>query len=157
VTEDAASPRARADGAGQAPAAGADQPGPTAGEEGRHRSTSYGCLPILTGFLLLLVVAHRRDVWGYIWQGVFFVVVGISAYLTLSPRELAAARRADPGRTWWGHLLQMGVGLVVLPLLGWVLVVPVRWDPGFLVPVVPWVLLVAVAYAATAIRQRRPS
>ena len=143
-------------GEGQVSAAApAEVPAPILGDDRPSRSVDYGCLPILNSFLLLLVATHRDDGWGYLWQGVFLLIVAYSAYSMLSQKGFAAARRWDPERTWTAHLLQMGVGLVLLPLLGWVLVVFVGWDPGFLVPAVPWALLLLVAYAASAFGRRR--
>lgn len=140
-------------GPGSVPAP-AEVSAPILGDGRPSRSVDYGCLPLLTSFLLLLVATHRDDGWGYLWQGVFLLIVAYSAYSTLSPKEFAAARRWDPERTWTAHLLQVGVGLVLLPLLGWVLVVFVGWDPGFLVPAVPWALLLVVAYCSSAFRRR---
>jgi cbb3-type cytochrome oxidase subunit 3 len=134
----------------------AEAPAPPSGIGTAPRYADLGCLPVVPSFLLLLVVTHRDDFWGILWQVVFFALVAIATWAALRPSEFDAASRWDPELTLRGHRIRIGVGFVVLPLLGWVLAVPLRWDPGFLVPALPWALMLAYAYVASAFpRQRR--
>jgi hypothetical protein len=128
----------------------ADAPVPPAGLDIPPRTAELGCLPIVPSVLLLLVVSHRDDFWGILWQVVFFALIAVSTWAALSPSEIAGARRWDPSLTPRAHRLRIGVGFVVLPLVGWVLAVPLRWDPGCVVPALPWVLMLAYAYVASA-------
>jgi len=118
-------------------------------------SAELGCLPIVPSVLLLLVVTHRDDFWGILWQVVFFALIAVATWAALRPSEIASARRWDPELTPRAHRLRIGVGFVVLPLVGWVLAVPLRWDPGCVVPALPWVLILAYAYVASALRRPR--
>jgi hypothetical protein len=119
------------------------------------RSWELGCLPLAPSILLLLAATHRDDVWGTVWQAVFFAVVGLAAWSALSPREFAKAAAGDPGLSRREHILRYGAGFVLFPLVGWGLVVPLAWTPGFVVPAVPWAVVYAVAYAAAARRRTK--
>lgn len=132
------------------PEPAADAPASPRVDDPPARSADLGCLPIVPSVLLLLVVTHRGDFWGTLWQVVFFSLVAVAAWSALSPSEFARASRGDPEMTRRDHILTMGVGFVVLPLLGWVVAVPLRWDPGFLIPALPWAVLLAYGYIAAA-------
>lgn len=135
------------------PAAEALAPPP--GEDRPARSTEFGCLPIAPSVLLLLVVAHRGDFWGTLWQVVFFSLVALASWSALSPTEFARANRSDPALTRRAHVVTMGVGFVALPLLGWVVAVPLRWAPGFLIPALPWAVALAYAYVAPILQRSK--
>lgn len=140
-------------GAPSEPTATADTTVPLPGDH-PTRSLDAGCLPLLNSFLLFLVAGHRHDGWGYLWQALFFALAAFAAWSALVPSEYAKASRSDPGLSRRAHVLRTGVPFVVLPLIGWGLVVPVGWDPGFLLPALPWLLAAAYAYVASAFSRK---
>jgi len=106
-----------------------------------HRSPNLG-FPILMCFLLFLTAGHRHDGWGYLWQGLYLVVMAVAAYSTLSPKEYELERGRNPARTRGGHIVVMAVPYVLFPAAGWAMVVVAGWNAGALVPALPWVPLV---------------
>ena len=110
------------------------------------RSPNWG-LPIVYGLLLIAVATHRGSVWGTVWQVVYLAIVALGAYSTFAPSELAGEQRRHPGTTRASHYVTFGVPYVLLPLVGWILVGPMRLPIGILAPIAPWIGLAVIGLA----------
>lgn len=72
-----------------------------------------------------------------------FVAVGVHSLV--SPKEFAQEQKRRPGTTRMDHLMNTGVPYVFFPVLAWVLVFPVGWNGGVLIPALPWALMILFA------------
>lgn len=124
----------------------ATEPSTTVSSEPRVRSSSpnWG-MPVVYCLLLYGADSHRTNFWGYLWQGLYFALLAVASYSTFSPKELAAEQVRRPGTTRLNQYVTLGVPYVLFPAAGWILVEPVGWSPGVLVPALPWALLLLAA------------
>ena len=102
-------------------------------------------MPIAYCLLLAGADTHRTSFWGYVWQGIYFALLAVAMYSTFSPKELVAEQARRPGTTRLSHYVTLGVPYILFPAAGWILVEPVHWTPGVLVPALPWALLLIIA------------
>ena len=116
-------------------------------QRGQRRSPAWGA-PIIYCLLLAGAATHRLSFWGYLWQSVFGAIMLLVAYSTFSPKEFAGEVARHPGTTRMDHFLMLGVPHLVFPVVGWVLVIPMGWNPGMFVPAIPWALLVLMVPVA---------
>src|SRR5207248_5105249 len=89
----------------------------------RGSSPNWG-MPIILCALLIGATSHRDSSWGCVWQAIFLGIVGVAAYFVVSPKELAAEQTRRPGTTRFEHYLKLGVPYVAVPVVAWILVIP---------------------------------
>jgi hypothetical protein len=132
------------------------EPATAVAPEPRARSSSpnWG-MPIVYCLLLVGADTHRANFWGYLWQGLYFALFAVACYSTFSPKELAAEQARRPNTTRLDHYVTLGVPYVLFPAAGWILVEPVGWSPGILVPALPWALLLVVAGVVSVLPKGR--
>ena len=111
-------------------------------------------MPIVYCLLLAGADSHRGSFWGYLWQGLYGVLFVVAVHSTFSPKELAAEIVRRPDTTRWSHYLTLGVPYVLFPAIAWVVVVPLGWKAGIIVPALPWALLLVVGLGAVAFSKR---
>jgi uncharacterized protein YneF (UPF0154 family) len=112
----------------------------------RGSSPNWGA-PIL--FCGLLYGAATAGVWwSVLWQVLYFVLVALGAYTAFSAKEFAGELKRDPATTRREHYLKFAVPYVLVPVIAWVLAIPVGWTSAALLPALPWVLLIAIGLVA---------
>ena len=102
-------------------------------------SPSFGVSFMYT-VLLIAAGTHPHSGWGYLWQALFGVMFVLAVGTTFSRGAWEGERAKAPALTRRAHMLMNGVLYVLLPLIGWVLVVPVGWLWGALAPGVIWLV-----------------
>ena len=97
------------------------------------------------GFCLLLLgaVTHRGNFWGYLWQACYLGIVVVATYSTFSPKELAAEKLRRPGTTRREHYVKLGVPYILVPVVAWTIAIPLRVNGAWMLPALPWALLLA--------------
>lgn len=124
-------------------------------ELARSASSPNWGAPIVFCLLLLFAATHRHSFWGYLWQTIFWVIVLVAAYSAFLPSEIAKEQARHPGMTKRDIFLITGVPYVVLPIIGWVLVIPLGWNWAVIVPALPWALLLVIGMIAVAFQKKR--
>jgi hypothetical protein len=109
-------------------------------EERRGSSPNWGA-PIIFVLLLFGAATQRGNGWGYLWQILFGLVVAVGAHTAFSPKEFAAELKRDPQATRATHALTFGIPYVLIPVVAWVVTIPLGRNWGSLIPAAPWALL----------------
>ena len=105
--------------------------------------------------LLIAAATHRDSWWGWLWQGLFGALFVLALVTTFARGDYEAARAKAPALTRREHMLMNGVPLVLLPLVGWVLVIPFGWIWGAIVPGVIWLVPLGLGIAIEAVEAIR--
>lgn len=113
---------------------------PDASDDDRPTIPDWSVLLIWT--LILIPIAWFRGLWlAYLFQAILFVTILWGTYDLFSAKERSYLRTLDSVERLW----KIGVELYLVPLLGWVVIVPLGWGWwGVLVPLLLSLVLFAL-------------
>ena len=100
--------------------------------------------------VLVAAATHPHSFWGYFWQALFGVMLVFSLVTTFARGDYEASRTKAPALSRREHMLMNGIPYVLLPLVGWVLVIPFGWIWGAIVPGVIWLVPFGLGIAVEA-------
>jgi hypothetical protein len=103
-------------------------------------SPNWGAPVLFTGFLIG-AATHRDSWWGILWQVLYFAMLAVAAWSTFGPGDLREEQRRHPGTTRSDMLVRIGIPYLLIPLVGWLLVIPLNHGAAALLPAIPWILL----------------
>jgi phosphotransferase system glucose/maltose/N-acetylglucosamine-specific IIC component len=113
-----------------------------------YGSPNWGA-PIVFVLLLVGAATHRGSWWGVLWQVIYFGIIAVAAYSTFSRKELREEQERRPGTTRRDVFLRIGVPYLLIPLIAWLITMPLGITLGTLVPALPWMLLALLGVVAT--------
>jgi hypothetical protein len=134
--------------------AGAAEPAPAAEQPVSYGSPNWGAPIIFTG-LLIAAATHRGSWWGTLWQVLYFAVIAVAAYSTFSRKELREEQQRRPGTTRGEVYLRTGVPYLLVPVVAWVLAMPLGFGAAVILPAIPWILLALLGIGVALFK--RPS
>ena len=108
--------------------------------------------------LLIAAATHADSGWGYLWLALFGILFIFALRSTFGRGDYESARTNAPTLTRREHVLMNGIPYVLLPLIGFVLVIPYGWIWGAVVPGVIWLVPLGAGIALEtfeAIRGRK--
>lgn len=116
------------------------------GAESRPSSPAFG-MSFLYTMLLFAAGTHLDSWWGYLWQALFAGLLVLGIGMAFSRDAYESARIYDPMRTRAAHRLINGVPYVLLPVVGYVIVIRFQSLWGLLAPGFIFIGLLAATYA----------
>ena len=118
----------------------------TTGVESRPSSPAF-TLSFVSTFLLWAAATHAGSWWGWFWQALYAGMLVLALTLTFGPAAFESARTYEPALTRRTHILLNGVPYVILPIVGWVVVIQIGSLWGLLAPGLIFVGLLAAGAA----------
>ena len=124
------------------------------GPESRPSSPAFG-MSFLYTMLLFAAGTHLGSWWGYLWQALFAGLLLLGIGMAFGRDAYESARVYDPTRTRAAHMLINGVPYVLLPVVGYVIVIRFQSLWGLLAPGVIFIGLLAATYAIEVVDRWR--
>ena len=122
--------------------------------ESRPSSPAFG-MSVACTVLLFAAGTHLGSWWGYLWQALFAGVLLLGIGMAFGRDAYESARIYDPMRTRAAHMLINGVPYVLLPVVGYVIVIRFQSLWGLLAPGCIFIGLLAATYAIEFVERWR--